>query len=102
MSLKMITPQVRRIKPMLRSPIKTVDPFYVSQEWRALARDMKRQRGYRCEACGEDFSTRQRRLIADHIIERKDGGADLDPLNIQCLCIGCHNAKTARVRRGRC
>jgi 5-methylcytosine-specific restriction endonuclease McrA len=41
------------------------------------------------------------RILGDHIIERKDGGAELDPNNIQLLCLGCHNAKTATARKDR-
>lgn len=32
--------------------------------------------------------------MADHIIPRVDGGADLDPDNLQSLCLPCHNRKT--------
>jgi 5-methylcytosine-specific restriction endonuclease McrA len=42
-------------------------------------------------------------VIADHIVERKDGGADLDPNNIELLCHAHHQKKTAlaRARRAR-
>ena len=62
-----------------------------------FAKTVKRQRGNVCEKC----SRPSLRLIADHIVERKDGGEDFDPNNIQCLCIGCHNAKTAKARAKR-
>ncbi|SDR20058.1 HNH endonuclease signature motif containing protein [Pseudovibrio sp. Tun.PSC04-5.I4] len=101
MALKMVSSRLGRAQPTLQSPTKTVDPFYLTKAWRALARDMKQLRGYRCEACGADFSRRQDKLIADHMVERRDGGSDLDPANIQCLCIGCHNRKTAKARRNR-
>lgn len=89
----------RRLKP---AP-KLVDEFYLSSEWRALASRLKRERGYRCEAvgCGADWSTEPGKLIGDHIVERRDGGADLDPANIQILCLDCHNTKTASARRAR-
>lgn len=68
-------------------------------------------RGQRCEACGKtrDDDGRSVRLIADHIVERRDGGADFDPANIQLLCIrlnadgqgGCHNRKTTVARHRR-
>lgn len=41
------------------------------------------------------------RLILDHVRERKDGGADLDPANTQWLTHSEHQAKTARARAAR-
>lgn len=82
----------------VRRPPKWVDPFYEGQAWRAFAREIKRQRGMRCEAlgCDRDCTAAPRGLIADHIVERRDGGADFDPLNVRLLCVACHNRKTAR------
>ena len=56
-----------------------------------------------CEeaACRKDCSATPRGLIGDHIVERKDGGADFDPLNVRLLCAACHNRKTARERTRR-
>ncbi len=47
------------------------------------------------------MSGNRRGLIGDHIVERKDGGADFDPLNVRLLCAACHNRKTAAARRTR-
>ncbi len=102
MPLKSITPRLNTLSSTLRRAPKAVDPFYLTAEWKALARYIKQLRGYACEMCGKDFSKQRHKLIADHIIERKDGGADLDPGNLQCLCAGCHNRKTAQARRNRC
>ena len=74
------------------------DGFYQSRRWGKLARSVKEARGYRCEECGVDKSDDPRGLIADHVCERKDGGADLDPGNIRLLCAACHNAKSAAAR----
>ncbi|KZL06383.1 HNH endonuclease signature motif containing protein [Pseudovibrio sp. Ad26] len=101
MPLKSITPRLNTLGSRLRKAPKAVDPFYLTAEWKALAKYIKQLRGYVCEMCGKDFSKRQHKLIADHIVERKDGGADLDPGNIQCLCTWCHNRKTAQARRMR-
>lgn len=89
----------RRVAP----PVKLADPFYESKAWRQFASLIKRQRGYVCEGkgCGKDCSAYPFTLKADHVIERKDGGADFDPLNVQLLCQGCHNAKTARAAKER-
>ncbi|WP_074882062.1 HNH endonuclease [Pseudovibrio axinellae] len=101
MSLKSISPRLASLKPTLRKAPKAVDPFYLTREWKALASYIKQLRGYVCEACGKDFSKQKHKLIADHIVERKDGGADLDLGNVQCLCTWCHNRKTAKARRNR-
>lgn len=86
-------------------PEKVVDPFYESAAWRMFAREIKRQRGYRCEvaSCRKDCTGAPRGLIADHIVERKDGGSDFDPLNVRLMCTACHNRKTSgeRMRRER-
>ena len=36
---------------------------------------------------------------AHHIVPLKQGGARLDPSNLQALCHGCHNTAEARERR---
>ena len=101
--MKTIAPRLPSAGPRLCVAEKIVDPFYRSSAWAGLVRTIKAQRGYRCEAegCGRDCSRTPRALIGDHIVERKDGGADFDPLNVQLLCIGCHNRKTARERARR-
>lgn len=75
---------------------KVAELFYQSREWRGLVRRIKAERGNWCERCGST-----ERVIADHIVERKDGGADFDPKNIELLCAAHHNAKTAAARKAR-
>ena len=75
---------------------KVAEGFYQSVEWRRLVAAIKRERGAWCERCGS-----KHRVIADHIVERKDGGADLDPSNIELLCFAHHQAKTAAARAAR-
>ena len=70
--------------------------FYTSPEWRELVRDIKRRRGSWCQRCGST-----KRIIGDHIVELKDGGAALDERNVELLCAACHNAKTAKARAAR-
>lgn len=41
------------------------------------------------------------RLMLDHVIEIRDGGARLDPGNTQWLTHSEHQAKTARTKRAR-
>jgi 5-methylcytosine-specific restriction endonuclease McrA len=91
----------RKVKPQPR----TTDPFYLSPEWRALVADLIRTRGRRCQnpTCNRTHGSDGLpiRLIGDHIVERRDGGADLDPRNVQLLCWPCHNRKTVEARRKR-
>jgi 5-methylcytosine-specific restriction protein A len=81
---------------------KRADSFYLSREWRALIDGIIRQRGRRCEdpehESGERFAER---LFGDHIRERKDGGAPLDPANVMLRCGSCHTRKTAKERAKR-
>ena len=80
-----------------RAP-KVALPFYQSPEWRELKASVIRERGKRCEAkgCGAVGF-----VIADHIVEIRDGGAKLDRLNIKLLCAKCHRRKTAKAKRAR-
>lgn len=49
--------------------------------------------GYRCACCGERDLVK---LVADHIISRKNGGSH-HPLNLQTLCESCNAAKVRLV-----
>lgn len=95
--LRMVAPRLARAGARVSAPVKAVEPFYASPEWKTFARAIVSQRGRRCEACGVEGG----RLIADHIIERRDGGADFDPLNIQVLCPSCDNRKRAKAAAAR-
>lgn len=97
-SASSVLPQAGR---RIGAAVKTTDPFYLSAEWRELVTIVRQQRGYVCEACGQDMSSNRRALIADHIRERKDGGQDLDPANVRLLCLPCHNHKTAQASKAR-
>ncbi|MFZ5745265.1 MAG: HNH endonuclease signature motif containing protein [Pseudomonadota bacterium] len=88
---------------------KVAEQFYSSPEWRALklARSCKAKcnRGPSCR--NPDWHDAKARakpsesLVLDHIKERRDGGADLDPANTQWLTFSEHQAKTARARKER-
>ncbi len=75
---------------------KVAEQFYQSREWLQLIKMIKQARGNFCARCGSSY-----RVIGDHIVERKDGGADLDECNIELLCIRCHNTKTSLARKKR-
>jgi 5-methylcytosine-specific restriction enzyme A len=98
-----------KVSPSNRHKVRLVDnkraftSFYLSTEWRTLTNQIKRDRGAVCE----DLTHSPRhprsgvRLIADHRVELKDGGAPLDPRNIMLRCGACHTRKTMveRARR---
>jgi 5-methylcytosine-specific restriction protein A len=91
----------RRITP---SP-KRVDPELKSAQHRAWRDKVMRRAGNRCQWVENDQrctkAAPDHRLFADHIVERKDGGAMLDPSNGQALCGGHHATKTAAARARR-
>jgi 5-methylcytosine-specific restriction endonuclease McrA len=91
-------PRLGALAPKLAAMPKQVEDFYSSPEWRSLMKLIKLKRGNRCArpGCGSTH-----RVIGDHIVERKDGGADLDEDNIELLCPKHHAEKTARARAKR-
>ncbi|PLX37005.1 MAG: hypothetical protein C0605_07740 [Hyphomicrobiales bacterium] len=95
--LKSVPSRLKSLSGRLKVPPKKADAFYQSKAWRRLAAIVKRERGNTCEQCGATNV----RLIADHIIEIKDGGDRLSRRNIQVLCYPCHNRKTATAARQR-
>lgn len=68
----------------------TIDPYYESKEWRELRAETLRRDGHRCRYCGAVAHQ------ADHVIPRKQGGADT-PRNLVASCHICN--KTAGGRR---
>lgn len=93
--IAMLRPRLAAAPGRVKPPVKLADPFYLTAEWRALAATIKSQRGYVCEGCGADGRGREWTIHADHVVEIRDGGARLDPLNVRLLCQPCHNRKTA-------
>lgn len=81
---------------------KVAERFYQSAEWLAYRARHKawtraRQGGVWCCKCGSTH-----RLILDHRVERKDGGADFPPFEeADWYCAACHNRKTAEARARR-
>jgi 5-methylcytosine-specific restriction protein A len=101
MALRTLPP---RLKPAQQARVKPADTaggaaksHYQSAAHASWARAVKTRDGYRCVMCGATGP----RLIADHIVEIKDGGAALDITNGETLCLSCHNKKTADSRRAR-
>jgi 5-methylcytosine-specific restriction enzyme A len=85
--------------PRIVAPPKKAHYWYRSPEWRALVARLKALRGPFCVRCGA--GGRGVRIIGDHIRELKDGGALLDPMNVQLLCAPCHARKTAAAKAAR-
>lgn len=96
--LSMLKPRVATLDTSLAPPPpKVADNFYASPEWIAL-RDAERRAAMgicRRPGCG------RRGFIVDHIVEIKDGGARLDPRNVELLCSSHHTTKTNAARAAR-
>lgn len=96
--LRMITSRIapadtRRIKPAA----KTADPELLTPDWRAMRERVCREAGGRCQTPGCGRPGR----YADHIVERRDGGAVFDRSNLMWVCAPCHGRKTAAERARR-
>ena len=78
-------------------PPKQPDPHYGSAAHRAWRDAVIARADHACQRCGR----REVRLFADHVVERRDGGAALDLTNGQALCGACHTTKTVAARAAR-
>lgn len=90
--------RIAAIGPAVVPLPKKAEGFYTSPAWRGLVARRKRDADYFAAVARAKPGER---VILDHIVERRDGGADLDPSNTQWLTMGEHQAKTARERRRR-
>lgn len=99
---KLIKPGLRTVDLRAARPIeKKADAELLTPEHRAWRNQVLQRAGFRCEAIDDGRRcdvVAPARLFADHIIERKDGGAPLDVENGQCLCGRHHSLKTAAAR----
>ena len=80
-------------------PPKVADSFYSSPAWIALRDRVRREAGGRCQVPG--CGRAEWRMIVDHIVELKDGGAPLDRSNARLMCRSHHNQKTIAERAKR-
>lgn len=96
--LKALGARVGSVPAKVRAAPKVVEGFYSSAAWRGLVADRKRDPDY---ALARQRAKPGERMILDHVVERKDGGADLDPSNTEWLTFSEHQAKTARARAAR-
>lgn len=100
--LRRLPPLIKRsVGGVLKAQPKVADIERGSEhkEWRAIVCG---RAGWRCEWVSDGSrcpkSAPNYRLVADHIVERTDGGRLYDPANGQCLCFEHHTIKTNRAR----
>jgi 5-methylcytosine-specific restriction endonuclease McrA len=69
------------------------DPYYQSAEWRQLRQQCLERDRHQCTMpnCPNDRG-RGGRLVADHIVERRKGGADA-LYNLRSLCAFCDGVR---------
>jgi 5-methylcytosine-specific restriction protein A len=101
--LTTLRPRVAMAGQRLTPRPKVKDHVYERADWRACIAGIIKQRGRRCEnpSCKTPNHGAGQRIFGDHIQELSDGGALLDPRNIQLLCSSCHVSKTIAARKKR-
>jgi len=82
---------------MAPPPPKTADAELGTRDWKAMRERVIREANGRCQIAG---CTRPARY-ADHIVERRDGGAVFDRANLQAICPHHHTQKTNAERAKR-
>lgn len=96
--LKMLKTRVKPFNLEIAKPAsRAIVSLYSSKEWLGLMSNLKRLRGNRCQHCNRSNC----KIFGDHIVELSDGGAPLDPANVQLLCGSCHTIKTNAERAKR-
>lgn len=60
------------------------------RRWQHVRRIVLERDGWRCRACGGYGNE------VDHVTPLQHGGDPYDEAGLQCLCRGCHLAKTRR------
>lgn len=73
--------------------------FYRSGAWKQLSTDYRARHPF-CE-CGQHGERAVLGDMVDHRVELEDGGAPLDPANLQTMTWSCHARKTAAAARRR-
>jgi len=96
--LSAMPPRLASLGPRVSALPKVADEFYQSPEWIALRTARMKDPDYRA---AKARAKQGERVILDHIRERRDGGAALDPANTQWLTFSEHQAKTAKERKER-
>lgn len=73
----------KQFRPATYRPpaVKVADPYYSSTPWRELRASRLAMDGHRCAVAG----CGSRAIVADHIVSRRAGGADIIA-NLRSLC----------------
>lgn len=105
--LTSLTPRLARLDLRTAPPApKRADAELLTPEHRAWANVVCSRAGWQCEKiehgerCPRGRATGHQ-VYADHIKERRDGGALYDPANGQCRCASHHTLKTHAARLAR-
>lgn len=99
--LKASKPRLGGQAPLLRAAPKVAESFYLSPEWRAMRARRMKDGDYFGALVRAKKDRSNGRVILDHTVERRDGGADLDPSNTKWLTFNEHQAKTAKAKAAR-
>lgn len=103
--VRTIQPSVRKLDTRAAKPApKTADPELQTKQHQQWRLQVLRMAGHRCQAVENGKRCQVAapfRLFADHIVERKDGGALYDVRNGQALCGKHHTQKTNAERAKR-
>ena len=86
--------------PPKRERTDAADRYYDSAEWKKLAVECKKRDGYQCRdpECRTPDRGRGGRVVADHVVPRRQGG--LDALsNLVTRCNACHERVTRRAAK---
>ncbi|NLS54553.1 HNH endonuclease [Hafnia alvei] len=73
-------------KPLHTSATAPLNDY--SQNWTKLSKEIRQQRGYQCECCGESFRQDKSRFL--HVHHRNGLKNDNRNVNLAVLCIACH------------
>ena len=94
-----------RLPPTFRAPgwapalknRQAQDLYYGTAAWRRLRQAALQRDGFRCvaEDCSDPSRGHGRRLVCDHIVPRREGGADA-LVNLRTLCSSCDNRRHGR------
>jgi 5-methylcytosine-specific restriction endonuclease McrA len=82
---------------MAPPPPKTADAELGTRDWKAMRLKVRDRAKGVCQAPG----CNRPGFYADHIVERRDGGAVFDMANLIWVCSPCHQKKTAIERAKR-
>jgi 5-methylcytosine-specific restriction endonuclease McrA len=96
--LTMLKPRVATLDTSIaKLPPKVADAELLTRDWKSMRLKVKERANGRCQAKG----CTKPGFYADHIIERRDGGAVFDMANLQWLCPSHHQVKTNAERAKR-